>query len=87
MWEKTKGGNSLISAPKFLFIVSLLGQGTEGAGLEGLVCFLRQTVYERRTKALREQTGTGFTLGSARADGGRSTPHSAETTVRLENVD
>jgi len=54
MWEKTKGGNSLISAPKFLFIASLLGRGAEGAGLEGLVCFPRQTVYERRTKALRD---------------------------------
>jgi len=46
--------NSLISAPKFIFIASLLGRGAEGAGLEGLVCFPRQTVYERRTKALRD---------------------------------
>jgi hypothetical protein len=39
MWENTEIANSLISAPKFLLIASLLGQGTEGAGLEGLVCF------------------------------------------------
>ena len=85
--EQIVSRNSLISAPKFLFIASLLGRGAEGAGLEGLVCFPRQTVYERRTKALRDKTGTGFTLASARADGGRSTPQCAETTVRSENVD
>ena len=37
MWEKMKVANSFISAPTFLFIASLLGQGAEGAELESLL--------------------------------------------------